>query len=58
MDVASFVSFLEQNKVGLHLDMDGRSVLKVKQNGKNVDIEINDIEGLKKLRKVVKKWRG
>ena len=58
MDLTSWISFLEQNKVGLHLDVAGAKVLEVRPNGKNVDVEIYDLTRLKSLREEVKKWRG
>lgn len=58
MDLTSWISFLDQNKVGLHLEVEGAKVLEVRPNGKNVDIEIYDLTRLKSLREEVKKWRG
>jgi hypothetical protein len=58
MDLASWISFVEQNKVGLQLDLEGTKVLEVRPNGKDVDVEIHDIGGLKKLKGELKKWRG
>lgn len=57
MDLASWISFIEQNRVGFHLEVDGVRVLDVKPNGRDVDIEIHDISRLKKLRSEVNKWR-
>jgi hypothetical protein len=58
MDLSSWISFIEQNKVGFKLEAEGSKVLEVRPNGSNVDIEIFDIAGLKKLRGELKKWRG
>ena len=58
MDLTSWISFLEENKVGLHLDVGGAKVLEVRPKGKNVDIEIYDLTRLKGLREEVKRWRG
>jgi hypothetical protein len=58
MDLPAWISFIEQNKVGLQVDMEGTKVLEVKPNGKNVDVEIHDIGGLRRLKKELKKWRG
>ena len=58
MDLASWISFIEENKVGLNLELEGRRVLEVRPNGRNVDVEIHDIESLKKLKGELKKWRG
>lgn len=57
MDVASWISFLEHNRVGLQVEVEGTKVLEVRPNGKNVDIEIHDIKSLKKLREEAKRWR-
>ncbi len=57
MDIATWISFIEENKVGLNLELEGRSVLEVKPNGSSIDIEIHDIEGLKILKGELKKWR-
>jgi hypothetical protein len=58
MDLSSLISFVEQNKVGLLLDVEGTKVLEVRHNGNDVDVEIHDIGGLKKLKGELKKWRG
>jgi hypothetical protein len=58
MDISAWIHLIEQNKVGLHLEMEGAKVLEVKPKGNEVDVEIHDIASLKKLRKEVKKWRG
>jgi hypothetical protein len=58
MDIARWISFIEENKVGLNLELEGRKVLEVRPNGKSVDVEIYDIAGLKKLKGELKKWRG
>ncbi|MFQ5800893.1 MAG: hypothetical protein ACE5HH_04145 [Candidatus Hydrothermarchaeales archaeon] len=57
MDVASWISFLEHNRMGLQVEVEGTKVLEVRPNGKNVDIEIHDITRLKKLRGEVKRWK-
>ncbi len=57
MDIATWISFIEENKVGLNLELGGRMVLEVKPNGSSIDIEIHDIEGLKTLKGELKKWR-
>ncbi len=58
MDIATWISFIEENKVGLNLELEGRRVLEVKPNGSSIDIEIHDIAGLKTLKGELKKWRG
>jgi hypothetical protein len=58
MDIARWISFIEGNKVGLNLELEGRRVLEVKPKGNDVDVEIYDIAGLKKLKGELKKWRG
>jgi hypothetical protein len=58
MDIAAWISFLEQNRVGLKVEMDGERILEVKPDGKNVDVEIHDAAALKKLRGELKKWGG
>lgn len=58
MDIARWISFIEENKVGLNLELDGRKVLEIRPKGSDVDVEIHDIEGLKKLKGELKKWRG
>jgi len=58
MDIASWISFFEENKIGLKLELEGMKVLEVRPKGKNLDIEIHDIAGLKKLKEELKKWRG
>jgi|GEM_PF-3676102 len=57
MDVATWISFIEENKVGLNLELEGRRVLEVKPNGSSIDVEIHDIEGIKMLRGELKKWK-
>ncbi len=58
MDLATWISFIEQNKVGLQLEVEGLKVLEIKPNGKDINVEIYSIDGLKKLRGEFKKWRA
>jgi hypothetical protein len=58
MDIAGWISFIGENKVGLNLEVEGRKVLEVRPKGRDVDVEIHDIKDLKKLKGELKKWRG
>ncbi len=57
MDLEKWISFIDQNKVGLTLDVEGTKVLEIRPKEGDVDVEILDINLIKKLKKEIKKWR-
>ncbi len=58
MDIAAFIYFLEQKDVGIKLEMQGERIAEIRPNGKNIDIEIHDIDRFKSLLEGLKKWKG
>jgi len=58
MDTATLISFIGQNKVGLQLEVEGKQVLEIKPNGDSTDVNILDMDSLKKLKEEYKKWKG
>lgn len=58
MDIAGFISLLEQKDVGIKIEMHGERIAEIRPNGKDVDIEIHNLEEFKSLMGGLKNWKG
>lgn len=58
MDFADLIFFFELNKVGVNLEVEGKKILEIRPNGKEVNVEIHDIVAMKKLNEELKKWKA
>ncbi len=58
MELVDLISFVEENKVGLYLELEGSRILDISPSEKNVDVTIHDLAGLKKMRGELERWRG
>ena len=57
MDIIKAIEFLENSDIGMTISVEDADVLKVKMNGKDVDVDILDMDKISKLKEDFKKWK-